>query len=673
MKKLNNEQEKLRALNKELMESGISRRDYLKYLLVGGATLAAGIALGRFLFPQEKRETVTKEETITLTTTKTLTERTTYTTTEKTTTTTTLYSAKLENADFIKLYSPKGLEILARLRFNDRAEVDEASLELKGSEIFLTLKEKERNLYEGKIFLEEPKPYDYLIVWDAKTKEGVIASKILPEKDRRLTLLMPLRKEEYESFDEKIILDELFRNSIYIYSTDPEKAFLQSYKILNETRKRPKRKETLQALTYYSLAIISGLPYNAQAASLFLDANEINPTISDFTPIVITDAKNQTYTIGSKDIPRDCWMIAEHLKRTPDVINYPEMFEALNIKVQQNAFDILDNPRMREYFNEYYKPTDEIIWEKVIIPQWQYHWNSTPQAGNVSKICVLPWYNSALLKEWISNETDRKIALMYFWELPTELADLDAYLRKYNIIHHNGLDAMQYLILQMPRVYEEVISKYPNDLYHNPITKEDMDYRVHYYGWINDRADHGLYNAGKQFLGVDINEIPFNEHLKDIDASMLQYDSINTYLSKNFTHWDLIKFIYGYGIEYGGGDSQMDLLYYPIAFKAFGIPYNLTHYFEHYINAPARYVGGYDGGIIGLPDSIIKPLKEGKYGEVLIPPGNLIDPLSIGLDGIRKDLEYGKQNPIEPNLKYIENYLKLRGSKIVFFSDGRKG
>lgn len=663
MKKLNNEQEKLRALNKELMESGITRRDYLKYLLVGGATLAAGIALGRFLFPQEKRETVTKEETITLTTTKTLTERTTYTTTARTTTTTTLYSAKLENADFIKLYSPKGLEILARLRFNDRAEVDEASLELKGSEIFLTLKEKERNLYEGKIFLEEPKPYDYLIVWDAKTKEGVIASKILPEKDRRLTLLMPLRKEEYESFDEKRILDELFRNSIY-YSTDPEKAFLQSYKILNETRKRPKRKETLQALTYYSLAILSGLPYNAQAASLFLDANEINPIISDFTPITITDVKNQTYTIGSKDIPRDCWMIAEHLKRTPDVINYPEMFEALNIKVQQNAFDILDNPRMREYFNEYYKPTDEIIWEKVIIPQWQYHWNSTPQAGNVSKICVLPWYNSALLKEWISNETDRKIALMYFWELPTELADLDAYLRKYNIIRHNGLDAMQYLIQQMPRVYEEVMSQYPNGKLYN------KDTRFWYYLWLADRQVHGLNNTVKQFVG-DVHG-NWTDLLKNPNI-MLQYNTIDTYLTKNFPAWDLIKFVHGYGQKWGGGDSQMDLLYYPIAFKAFGIPYNLTHYFEHYINAPARYVGGYDGGIIGLPDSIIKPLKEGKYGEVLIPPGNLIDPLSIGLDGIRKDLEYGKQNPIEPNLKYIENYLKLRGSKIVFFSDGRKG
>jgi len=421
----------------------------------------------------------------------------------------------------------------------------------------------------------------------------------------------------------------------------------------------------------YSLALYQlSLPkHDRNTLFLLGNATQINPELVDFEPIILKDFEGNTFVIQSKNIARDIWMIVEHLKHTPYLINYPEMYEAFNIKVQQNAFDILDNSEMHK-LSEYYKPTDSIIWDKVIIPQWEYYWNSTPQAGNVSKrITFFAWYNSTLLKELISNETDRKIALMYFWELPTRVADLDEWLdgKPPFIVYHIGLDAMQYQIQQMPRVYEEVISKYPNGTVY--AWGKDRDIRVFYYSWLNDRQVHGLNNTIQQLVGCYLSDINY----EDDPSILLKYNSIDAYLSKNFSAWDLIKFIYGYGIEYGGGDSQMDLLYYPIAFKALGIPYELTHYFEHYINAPARYACGYDGGIIGLPDSIVKPLKDGKYGEALIPPGNLIDPLSIGLDGIRKDLEYGKQNPVEPNLKYIEHYLKLRGNKIVFFSGGKKG
>jgi len=70
------------------------------------------------------------------------------------------------------------------------------------------------------------------------------------------------------------------------------------------------------------------------------------------------------------------------------------------------------------YIEEKYKPTDEIIWEKVIIPQWNYYWESFPQSGNISKrVIVFPIYNSTLLKQLIPNENDLKIALMIFWDL----------------------------------------------------------------------------------------------------------------------------------------------------------------------------------------------------------------------------------------------------------------
>ncbi|ADI31263.1 hypothetical protein [Staphylothermus hellenicus] len=198
----------------------------------------------------------------------------------------------------------------------------------------------------------------------------------------------------------------------------------------NNYREEFLTKPTIQAFGNYSVAIDSlGLPkHNKSTLFLLGNATQINPAIVDFEPVIVKDMNGKTFVIKSKNIARDVWMIAEHLRRTPYVVNYPEMYEAFSIKVQQNAFDILDNPEMHE-LGEHYKPTDKIIWEKVIIPQWKYYWNSTPQAGNLSKrICVFPWYNSTLLKEWISNKTDRKIALMYFWELLPRVADLDEWL-----------------------------------------------------------------------------------------------------------------------------------------------------------------------------------------------------------------------------------------------------
>ena len=449
----------------------------------------------------------------------------------------------------------------------------------------------------------------------------------------------------------------------------------------NEYKEEFLSKPTIQAFGNYSIAIYQlNLPkHDRDTLFLLGNATQMDPEIVDFEPVMIKDMEGTVFAIKSKNIARDHWLITEHLKYAPYVISFPEMFEAFNVKVQQNAFDILDNPKMHD-LNEYYKPTDEAIWKKVIIPQWQYYWNSTPQAGNVSKrICVFPWYNSSLLKEWISNETDRKIALIYFWELPTRVADLDEYLQNYKIVYHIGLDAIQYQIQQIPRIYEEVMSKYPNGtIPWSEVNLEPVDPRVDFYGWITDRGEHGLLNAQIKFLGFNttdwynvITKLP----KKEWDSYIVtHYDGINSYLSENFSYWDLIKFVYGYGHKYGGGDSQMDLLYFPIAFRAVGIPIHyFTTYYEHYIDAPARYAIALEGTIFGLPDSILQPLKKSKYIEALIFPGNGISPIGSPLCGIKKDLEYGEQNPVEPNAKYMEIYLPIRDKNIYLFKEGKKG
>jgi hypothetical protein len=230
---------------------------------------------------------------------------------------------------------------------------------------------------------------------------------------------------------------------------------------------------------------------------------------------------------------------------------------------------------------------------------------------------------------------------------------------------------MAYTVQQMPRVYGEVMSKYPNEKMYG------YDVRLFYYHWLNDRANYGLKNAIAQFLGGDITEVPRGEGAWDRIWNFVQtLNGTDAYLSKSFSHWDLVKFIYGYGgANYVGWDTnRYDNLYLPIAMRAFGIPHsNRGIEYEHYIDAPARYVRGLEDIVFGLPDAVLQPIKAGQYNETLIFPGNGISCIGSPLYGIRKDIAYGQQNPVEPNAKYIEAYLPIRGNKIYFFKLGQKG
>jgi len=60
----------------------------------------------------------------------------------------------------------------------------------------------------------------------------------------------------------------------------------------------------------------------------------------------------EVYEIGSKNIPRDTWMLVEHLKRTPYVVKYPELYLPFTIKVQQNAWDVFENPALNYWIKK---------------------------------------------------------------------------------------------------------------------------------------------------------------------------------------------------------------------------------------------------------------------------------------------------------------------------------
>jgi hypothetical protein len=387
--------------------------------------------------------------------------------------------------------------------------------------------------------------------------------------------------------------------------------------------------------------------HDKQALFLIGNASQINPQIVDFEPIVVKDMYNKIYFIKtSNNTARDIWLITENFSNDPSLLNHPDWYLALSIFAQQTASDFCDYLGM--------KPTDEKMW-KVINQFRNWEFNSSREGFPIS----LPW---------VSNIDDKKIAYIYWFKLSENVGDLDAYLQNRSIVPHNGFDAFNYTISQIARVYNWIMSKYPN----GTIGPWNEDPRNFYYVWLGDRAGWGLAATMGQFFGANETAIRNTSSMFEFMKIAKNGNGIDQFLEKNWKYWDLIKFIYGYGVcNFGGDNMKYDNLYLPIAMKAFGIPHsNRGVYSQHYANIPSGYCAGLEDIIFGLPDYVLEPLKQGKYKEVLILPGNGFSCIGSPLYGIKQDLAYGQQNPVEPNLKHIDIYLPLRGNTICFFTGG---
>jgi len=123
-----------------------------------------------------------------------------------------------------------------------------------------------------------------------------------------------------------------------------------------------------------------------------------------------------------------------------------------------------------------------------------------------------------------------------------------------------------------------------------------------------------------------------------------QSDGIDQFLTKNWKHWDLVKFIYGYerfkSIDWGG-EWEMYRYGLPIAFKAFGIPHEgdpLSLGRGLGIDIPADVIYKGAPGVewaISLPDNVIASLKQ-NFPNIVIGHGNYFGLFSCK-DGLEKD------------------------------------
>jgi len=649
--------EKLEDLENNLFERKMSKREYLGTaagLITGGLI---GIGLGRLLFPPKtEKETVTKKTTVFSTTTVTSKETLTTTKTE----TSTLYAPKLSKASFEKAYSSEGLNVLIRLEFDKRSSIKQASLSFQASELLsIPLSKEEENVYVGKAFIEKPKPVDYKAIWDAETVEGIKASKAIPEERRTLRMKMPL--EDYDPSWEKESLDSLFLISISNYQ-DPEKIFLTAYQLANKVKRRPKRKEGLRALVNYSIALEQGLPF-IEGHELLFDACEKNPEIVDFDPIVIEEN-----VVKSENVPRDTWMLANFIKERPEVVSQPQKFEWINRMIQQIAWCVFDSKYGPcKWFEEKLKPTDASVWQ-VILPFFDYL-DALPSRMKEDGIEIpFPYHDSSLLKSFIADKVNRTIALFYLFDLPCETIDKE-FARKYieeyrakggkgipkDLVAKSkriGIEGMKVFVEQLPKEYEEILTKLNNPQYKKEAT-------LWFAQWLADRGNHGLANTVSQFIGRDYNNLAQSGTTMDEFVQIIEDTNIHgitQFLKKNWKPWDLVKFIYGYErFKAGdwGGEWEMYAYGLPLAFKAFGIPLGQMggSGTSGNLGGPGNYSHG-EFAIYGIPQTVIDALHAQKsLGRIAIGYGNGISMMSC-IDGFEKDTGYAIYHGIR-DINYI--------------------
>jgi hypothetical protein len=434
------------------------------------------------------------------------------------------------------------------------------------------------------------------------------------------------------------------------------------------------RDATIKAIGYYGIAVNDRkLPEHYEAINLLTKGTQIEKygdNLVDFEPMVFknvyyreigdwyTPLKHGDVVIGSYDKARDTWMIAELLKRRPELVDQPKKFEWINKMMQEVSFCIFDDPWGPKKYGEYYKPTDEVIWKDVILPFHDYMDNLPKNLQRDGLPITLHYWDSDLLDQEIKDKTNRTIALYYLSDLPAQFVkpgDYDVYGEGRLT---TGIEAMKSFVNYLPEEYNKIASIYPwgkvkyaGNYYVHP--------DVHYYWWLHDRYHNGLKNTVTEFLGgwdEDKAHATFPP-----DYSWLEnYHGIDQYLTKEWGSWRLIKFIIGVPRDYDEVDGYRYGL--PLDYRAFGIPEGITRE-----TAPPGIRRNWTPDLIftmnpewsvSLPDNIVHKLKnEFKDKELVIGYGNYFGLYSLK-DGLLKDSPYFNELAQTIRDKYIIIWMK---------------
>jgi len=424
------------------------------------------------------------------------------------------------------------------------------------------------------------------------------------------------------------------------------------------------RNATIKAIGYYGIAVNDRkLPEHYEAINLLTKGTQIEKygdNLVDFEPIVFknvyyrdigdwyTPFKHGDVVIGSYDKARDTWMIAELLKRRPELVDQPKKFEWINRMMQEVSFCIFDDPLGPKKYGEYYKPTDEVIWKDVILPFHDYMDNLPKNLQRDGLPITLHYWDSDLLDQEIKDKTSRTIALYYLSDLPSYFVKPgDYYIDEdgaYVGREITGLEGMKAFINYLPEEYNKIASLYPWGKVKYFAGVPPVSPFAVYYVWLDDRYHWGLRNTVSEFVG-EWDESKYHSTVPPSYQWIENEALIDSYLTKEWNSWRLIKFIIGYNIASKDYIEPDDYTHgYPLAFRAFGIPEGASKYI-----ADPGIGRNWSGDLIHtpstewavcLPDHIAEKLKYNfKDKDIVLGYGNYFGLYSFK-DGLLKDSPY---------------------------------
>jgi hypothetical protein len=270
---------------------------------------------------------------------------------------------------------------------------------------------------------------------------------------------------------------------------------------------------------------------------------------------------------------------------------------------------------------------------------------------------ALHYWDSDLLDQEIQDKTNRTIALYYLSDLPAYF--LTPFDENYKNKEITGIEAMKTFINYLPEEYNKIVSLYPFGKVKYFVDAPPVSPIAKYYVWLDDRYHNGLRNTVSEFVG-GWDDSKYHSTTPPFYEWMEKQNGIDSYLTKEWNSWRLIKFIIGY--RWGVGYEEVDnyRFGYTLDFRAFGIPAGASKYIaETGIGrnwTPDLVYTKSNEWAVCLPDHIVEKLKDNfKDKDIVLGYGNYFGLYSLK-DGTLKD---------SPYFEYI--YQRIRNKIIILW------
>jgi hypothetical protein len=360
-------------------------------------------------------------------------------------------------------------------------------------------------------------------------------------------------------------------------------------------------------------------------------AAQLDGDIVNFQPIKVKDVTGNDVLVGSTNVQRDFWLIANLLGRYTGLAKQPEKHEWVNEMVKEVAYD-----GMRR---------DSSVPDGFLKVLYGFHeyMDALPgrmQADGLGDYVALHYLNSTKLKAEIPDRTNRTVALMYLASIPFDNMVITGPGSSRSATMDERMGMMVSFVKDLAPKYEELKNGFFNATTRYEALKD-------YYYWTGDRRNNGLAFTWEDYVGMVWDRsgyMTWAEFIKfgeDVNGRGLNH-LLNKYWGKP---WDMVKFIKGYDTHI---TPEVESYRYgmPLSFKAMGVPYGEI--------SANPYIFGTMGSewAISVPTDVLNAVKAGMPGQKIVSGyGNMVSLYSC-VDGAQKD-----------GINMITQSLDMRGGK----------